>query len=109
MGFNLEYIYKVSNGDSEFMDELWSIVKIEWPQELDLYRSSIKECHYIEAAGVVHKLKNKFVILGASEGYELAKLHEKCLKEGSAEHHEGYNQVLIELTEFIKITKPRML
>ncbi len=106
MSYNLDYIYKISKGDSGFIDQFWSLVTKEWPQETEKYRQSIRENQYIAAAGLVHKLKHKFVLLSAIEGHELATLHEKCLKDGNTRYVDDYERVLTDITQFINSTNP---
>jgi hypothetical protein len=81
-------------------------VKKEWPQETEEYRQHITKEEYTIAAGVVHKLKHKFVLLSATQAYELASVHEKCLKEGNPQYVEEYENILLDLTHYINNTNP---
>ncbi len=109
MNYNLDYIFKISKGDSGFIDQFWSLVKKEWPQETKEYRDLIQKGKHVAAASLVHKLKHKFVLLSATEGYELAQQHEKCLKVGSVQHVNAYEKILTDLTQFINNTNPHDL
>ena len=109
MSFNLDYIYKLSKGDSSFIDQFWSLIKKEWPQETAEYRRLISEKEFKDAASLVHKLKHKFVLLGAAEGHDLAGHHEKSLREGDSQYTADYEKMLIELTQFINTTNPHEL
>ena len=106
MKYNLDCIYGISKDDSEFIDQFWSIVKTEWPVETEQYRQSMNIKEYKTAASVVHRLKHKFKLFGASDGHELAYLHEKSLQQDSTLYATEYNGILIELTNFINQTNP---
>jgi len=109
MSYNLDYIFKISKRDPEFIDQFWSIVKKEWPQETEEYRRLISEQEYKDAASLVHKLKHKFVLLGAKEGHQLAALHEKSLRDGETHYVVNYEKILCQLTQFINTTNPHEL
>ena len=109
MSYNLDYIFKISKGDLGFIGQFWSLVRTEWPIETEEYRQFIEEGQYPAAARLVHKLKHKFVLLSATEGYELAVLDENCLREGSTQYVDEYNKILIDMTQFINNTNPQEL
>jgi len=67
---NLNYIRKLSGGDTDFEKQLFEVLKKEFPIERELFKNSIESDQFYEAAEIVHKLKHKFSILGLEKGYQ---------------------------------------
>jgi len=79
---NLSYIHNLSGGDKEFEQKIIAILKIEFPEEKELYFKNFNQGNLTLAAGNVHKIKSKISLLGFEQGHATATLFEKNLFEG---------------------------
>lgn len=91
---NLNYIKELSGGDIEFEQSIINVLKIEFPQEYDLFTNNFEKGNYIEAADNVHKIKHKISILGLNKGLLLASEFEKNLKSNDIKLHKEFLKVL---------------
>lgn len=98
---NLKYIRELAGGDYTFESKFLDIVKKEFPQEKQKYLNSLEHKDFITAAGIVHKLKHKFNILGLQKGYRLAVGYEEELKEGNSKLKEDFLGVLNVIEKFM--------
>lgn len=99
---NLDYIKKLSGGDTEFEQKLISVIKDEFPGERAEYDANIDNKDYLMAAQNVHKLKHKFSILGLEQSYRLAEQFEDDLKNSVIERSEAFNTVLYRISAFLE-------
>lgn len=100
---NLSYIEKLANGDDKFSKSLIDIIKLELPNEIDLYWYHIKNNNLKKAASDVHKIKHKMSILSYKDGYKLAIKHENNLRIDKNIYQEQFDQVLKILTNYIQL------
>lgn len=102
---NFSYIDDLAGGDIEFRDKLLSLLKKELPGEIDLYVKTISEKDFKKSAEAVHKIKHKITILGLEETYNAAVKYEEELKEGNAEFHKEFFEILKNMTIFLEKIK----
>ena len=98
---NCSYIDDISGGDLEFRNKLISIMKSEWPLEVDEYRGNLSDSAFAKAAQNVHKIKHKLGMVGLVDDYNLAVEYENHLKEGNTERAEEFEAVLNKVSHFI--------
>lgn len=91
---NLLLIKEISENDMEFQNSILSIIKKEFPEEVELYKSNYSIKNYDEASSNVHKLKHKISLLGLIKGSELASEFEKDLKSGNTKLHDNFVEIL---------------
>lgn len=99
---NLEYLEQMADGDLEFINEIFSVLKREIPIEHKKYQELIANNAFMEAAALVHKIKHKFIIIGLKESYESANEHESMLKKGKATLHTKFLESIERVNNFIK-------
>jgi len=99
---NLSYIESMSGGDKAFEEKLIGIIKIEFPQEKQVYFDNITAHNFKAAAENVHKLKHKISILGLVKSYEVAGNYEHNLVGGSNEGQNEFEAILQNMTDFIE-------
>jgi HPt (histidine-containing phosphotransfer) domain-containing protein len=98
---NLNYIYKLSAGDSTIKSRLVNILLEEFPQDVRSYYENLKKQDLVEASENVHKIKHKIGLLGLEEGYLLSQKHELSLKENSLFYKEDFEIILKKIADFI--------
>ncbi len=98
---NLNYIKELSGGDEEFEEKMISILKKELPEEILVYKNTIKNKKFKESAEIVHKIKHKISILGLEKSYEFAVSHEKELLEGRREGNIKFIELLTIMSSFL--------
>ncbi len=98
---NRNYLVQLSDGDEAFENQILSIVKKEFPEEVLEYETSIKNRDFLKTAENVHKLKHKISILGLEKGYELAAEFEKELKNGLDSHRASFEQILDKIALYL--------
>ncbi len=98
---NLNYLYKLSQGDTDFESQLIDVLKKEFPLEKEQFINSIESEEMIDAAEIVHKLKHKFSILGLEKGYELAVNYENNLRNNNKSLTSEFNNVLNNISNFL--------
>ncbi|NNL79984.1 MAG: Hpt domain-containing protein [Flavobacteriaceae bacterium] len=99
---NLNYIKKLSGGDSDFEDTLISVIKMEFPIECEAFKENISQNNYQEAAQNVHKLKHKISILGLERSYFLADEFENDLKNEDPSRKGEFDEVLNHISAFLE-------
>lgn len=98
---NLNYVKQLSDGDTEFEENLIGILKKEFPTEKEAYMLSIREKNYQISAAHVHKIKHKISILGLENSYEFAISYEEELKNEDPTNHETFLKILQNIEEFL--------
>ena len=99
---NLSYIESMSGGDKAFEQKLIEIIKLEFPQEKQVYfNNSIAE-DFKATAENVHKLKHKISILGLVNSYELAANYENNLIDNSTNGKDEFESILQLITDFLE-------
>ncbi|RNC89657.1 MAG: Hpt domain-containing protein [Allomuricauda sp.] len=73
---NLNYVDEVAGGDMEFRQKYITILKEEFPQEMNDYLAQLQLGELKEASLIVHKIKHKLNSLGLNDGHSLAVKHE---------------------------------
>ena len=91
---NLSIIKEISGNDIEFENSILEIIKLEFPDEVKLYKANFEEEKYIEASNNVHKIKHKISLLGLKNGLETASAFEIELKEGKTALHHNFLEIL---------------
>lgn len=98
---NLDYINEIAGGDPTFAGKLLDVVKLELPQEVELYQVNFNNSAFAKAAENVHKLKHKLGILGLVNGYELAIAYEEELRNGNSTLKNKFDALLEDCKRFI--------
>jgi HPt (histidine-containing phosphotransfer) domain-containing protein len=99
---NLSYINSLSGSDKIFEQKLIEIIKIEFPEEKQVYDNNFKNKNYKLAADNVHKLKHKISILGLEKGYEIAIAFENNLIEGDTSLYKEFETILNTITNYLQ-------
>ncbi|MEO0039037.1 MAG: hypothetical protein RIQ59_2248 [Bacteroidota bacterium] len=99
---NLDYFYKIADGDQAIIDKFISILKSEFPQQLINYNENISIPNYDEASEAVHKLKHKIGILGLENAYQIAGQFEQNLRNNTLENQSEFEVILKNITNFIQ-------
>jgi HPt (histidine-containing phosphotransfer) domain-containing protein len=99
---NLNYIHQLSGGDEAFEKKLIDIVKLEFPQEKEVYYANYASKNFKQAADNVHKLKHKISILGLEKSYEIAVTFEKNLLEGNTNLNKQFESILNTITNYLQ-------
>jgi len=99
---NLSYINSLSGGDKIFEQKLIEIIKIEFPEEKQVYDNNFKNKNYKLAADNVHKLKHKISILGLEKSYEIAIAFENNLIEGDTSLYKEFETILNTITNYLQ-------
>ena len=99
---NLNYIKKLSGGDTIFEEKIISILKEEFPIEKESYENSIKSNDFAAATEIVHKMKHKISILGLEKSYNIVTEYEKNLNEGNNILALEFKLILDIITTYLK-------
>jgi HPt (histidine-containing phosphotransfer) domain-containing protein len=99
---NLDYFNQIADGDEHIITTLTSILKNEFPEQLEDYNKCISELKYEEAAEALHKLKHKIGLLGLENGYKIANDYEHNLREYNLQNKNEFEAILKNITNFIK-------
>lgn len=98
---NLNYLYKLSGGDTAFEAQLITVLKKEFPLEKKQFQKSIEANKLNETAEIVHKLKHKFSILGLEKGYQIATEYENNLNNNNKELTLEFSNMLHIITNYL--------
>jgi HPt (histidine-containing phosphotransfer) domain-containing protein len=98
---NLDYILQLSAGSEEFKQKIISIVKLELPQEIEVYNQYMQNNHYLRAAESVHKLKHKISVLGLEKSYYIAEQFEENLKNNQTNLQVNFEAILHSMQDFV--------
>ncbi len=98
---NLLYIDNLSGSDEAFKEKLIGIIKMEFPNEREVYFKNIESKKFKEAAENVHKLKHKISILGLEKSYEVAANFENNLIKNSEVGKVDFENILTVITNFL--------
>jgi hypothetical protein len=98
---NLNYINELSGDNVDFKAKIIGIIKIELPQEIEIYYSNIIKKDLIAAASSVHKLKHKISILGLEKNYYIAENFEENLKQNSTMLQTDFELILKSMQDFV--------
>jgi HPt (histidine-containing phosphotransfer) domain-containing protein len=98
---NLDYFNQIANGEEAVINTLISILKSEFPEQLENYNQSISTSNFKETAEAVHKLKHKIGLLGLEKGYHLAHDFEQNLRNHNFQNKKEFEDVLKNITNFI--------
>lgn len=99
---NLSYIHSMSGGDKAFEQKLIDIIKIEFPEEKEVYFANYASENFKQAADNVHKLKHKISILGLEKSYEIAVAFENNLLEGNTNLNKQFESILNTITNYLQ-------
>tara|TARA_R110000796_G_scaffold104102_1_gene213775 strand:- start:161083 stop:161400 length:318 start_codon:yes stop_codon:yes gene_type:complete len=91
---NLSYIKELAGDDKVFEQKFITILKEEFPQEVQIYKDHIEKDEPRSAAEIVHKLKHKFNILSMEASYKFAVDFEEELRVGENKMHTDFNAIL---------------
>ena len=98
---NFSYINSLCGGDEVFKQKLIDIIKLEFPEEKEVYYANYTSKNFKQAAENVHKLKHKISILGLEKSYEIAVAFENNLLEGSIELKTEFESILTTITNYL--------
>ena len=99
---NLNYIQTVAAGDKIFEKDMISVLKKEFPLEVETYKKALSKKNLKETAEIVHKIKHKISILGLEKSYKIANEFEHNLRELSFRKKEEFEKILIAITAYIE-------
>jgi len=99
---NLNYIKELSGGDLDFEESILSVIKKEFPEEIELFKTNFINKNYLEASKNVHKLKHKISILGMPKGLQLASKFEDALKNNKTELYSNFLEILNKIHVYLK-------
>ena len=91
---NLSLIKEISGNDIEFENNILEIIKLEFPEEVNLFKTNFEQKNYIEASNNIHKIKHKISLLGLEKGLETASAYEIELKQGNIKLHHNFMEIL---------------
>jgi HPt (histidine-containing phosphotransfer) domain-containing protein len=92
----------MSGGDKAFEQKLIDIIKIEFPEEKEVYYTNYTSKDFKQAAENVHKLKHKISILGLEKSYEIAVAFEENLLVGNTNLNDQFESILNTITNYLK-------
>lgn len=98
---NLSYIHSMSRGDESFVQKMIEVIKSEFYDEVEVYKSNIKSKNFKIAAENVHKLKHKISILGLEKSYARANDYENMLKEEVLDLHDDFDTTLQTIKDYL--------
>ena len=99
---NLSFIHSMSGGDKAFEHKLINIIKLEFPQEKEIYYANYAANNFKQAAENVHKLKHKISILGLEKSYAIAVAFEENLLEGNTHLNNEFESILNTITNYLQ-------
>ncbi len=99
---NMAYINELSGNDEAFKQQLISIIKTEFPEELETYTTNLQNRNLKVLAENVHKIKHKISILGLEKSYEIAAQYESNLIEGNTQGEDEFKKILATITQYLK-------
>ncbi len=99
---SLDYIRKLSKGNTDFETKILQVIKDEFPVEKELYYQKLLAGDYNEIAKIVHKLKHKMAVLSLEKGHKLAIEYEASLKLNQIAFQDEFESVLHKITLFLK-------
>ena len=99
---NFSYINSLCGDDEIFKQKLLDIIKMEYPEERDIYLKNSAAKNFKEAANNVHKLKHKISILGLEKSYEIAVAFEENLLEGNTNLNDQFESILNTITNYLQ-------
>ncbi|MGY8909410.1 MAG: Hpt domain-containing protein [Flavobacteriales bacterium] len=91
---NLSLIKEISGNDIEFENNILDIIKLEFPEEVKIFKTNFKDKKYLEASNNIHKIKHKISLLGLEKGLETASAFEIELKQGNIKLHHSFIEIL---------------
>lgn len=98
---NFSYLNSFSGGDKAFEKKILQVIKIEFPEERDVYLDNVQQANFQFAANNVHKLKHKISLLGLEKSYEIATKHELNLIDGNTSLLDDFNEIIVVMTRFL--------
>jgi HPt (histidine-containing phosphotransfer) domain-containing protein len=98
---NLNYINDLSGDNQDFKFKIINLIKIELPQEIEIYNFHISKNDFKSAASCVHKLKHKISILGLEKNYYIAENFEENLKQNSTLLQSDFELILKSMQQFV--------
>ncbi len=99
---NLDYFNQIASGDEGIVNTLITILKDEFPEQLENYNKCISVSNYELAAEALHKLKHKIGLLGLEKGYIVANEYENNLRDNNLQNKNEFEAILKNITNFIK-------
>jgi len=99
---NLDYIKEISHGDETFQQKIISLLKLELPNEIEIYTANFEAENYKEAAGNVHKLKHKIAILGIPKAHKIASEFENNLKNKDKSLSADFDTIIKKISKFVE-------
>lgn len=99
---NLNYLRSLSNGNLLLEKRFLTIIKNEFPTDVEEFYQYLDDKSYIAASKKVHKIKHKIAFLGMENGCKTAILFEDNLKKYSVELLPEFEAILKTIDAFIK-------
>ncbi len=99
---NLNYLRSLSNGNLLLEERFLTIIKNEFPTDVEEFYQYLKDKNYTAASKKVHKIKHKIAFLGLEKGCSTTILFENNLKKYSIELLPEFEAILETINEFIK-------
>jgi|TARA_B110000238_G_scaffold200946_1_gene253419 HPt (histidine-containing phosphotransfer) domain-containing protein len=99
---NLDYINNLADGDHAFELEITTLLKKEFPKELELFYKKVEENDFLGIASSIHKIKYKFSLLGLKEDLIIASKFENEIKTGNKALFVKFESILHKLEQYLK-------
>ena len=99
---SLDYINSMAKGDAFFVKEILSVIQEELPIEYQQYCKHLDQEEWMDAAGLVHKIKHKFTIFGLEQGVAVANNHEAKLRNSNPEDNEQFIDVVNVVRDYVQ-------
>ena len=96
---NLSFILEIAGDDEAFQNSILEIIKTEFREEVNLFKTNFSLKKYKEAAHNVHKIKHKIGLLGLEKALIKASEFEKALKIGNTTLHHSFLEILNKLIQ----------
>lgn len=98
---NINYIIDLAEGDLAFQKKVISVIKKEFPIEINNFHENSFNKNYKLMSENVHKLKHKISMFGMLESYDLANKFEEELKLGLNTKQKDFERILDKISVFL--------
>ena len=99
---NLQYINDLADGDQSFVLEITSLLKKEFPKDVELFYQRVEENDLFGIASSIHKIKYKFGLLGLEDDLLIASKFENEIKTGNKALLIQFESILLKIVRYLK-------
>lgn len=100
---NLNYIKELCGSDLDFEQKFIATLKEEFARQLGNYLYHVKKAEPRAASEVVHRIKDKFNILGMKKTFDFAENYQEKLELGDMSLDNDFKEALKKVNEFLKL------